>query len=82
MTRTKLAKPKVKIVPVIMCPVESSAVKSVGWYNNVMYVQYLKGNAIYQFEGIDISGFENIRCAESVNKAILATGIKGTKFEQ
>lgn len=68
---------------VILTPVVSSNVHSIGFHNETMYVKYhkdIKTEVVYIFKGIDWNDYFAIKNSESVGKAIIATGIKGVKL--
>lgn len=64
---------------IFMFQVVSSNVSFIGHRDNKMYVQY-KNESRYVFDGISKELFDSILKSESVGKAILATGVKGTKL--
>lgn len=68
---------------VILTPVVSSNVHSIGYHDGKLYVKYhkdIKTEVVYVFEGVPETVYLIIKSSESVGKAIIATGIKGTKF--
>lgn len=78
--RTKVAETSTTQTFIFMFQVQSSNVAFVGLgTGNKMYVQY-KNEAMYVFDEIGRDQFLSILKAESVGKAILATGIKGVKI--
>lgn len=80
MTRTT-AMTKVIVKPVFLHPVTSSAIKAIGYFRNAIYVSYLKNETtIYKFDGLSEQDFTFILNSESVNKALLATNVKGVKI--
>lgn len=64
---------------IFMFQVESSNVAFIGTNENKMYVQY-KNDTMYVFDNVSKELFYSILKSESVGKAILAIGTKGTKL--
>ena len=56
-------------------PVDSSNIRSVGWENGVLEVEF-KNYSIYHYYGVDKETFQQLIAAESVGK-YLGTHVKG-----
>lgn len=72
-----------KPIIVILTPVVSSNVHSIGYHDGTLYVKYhkdIKTDVVYQFTPVAKEQYNIIKNHESVGKAIIALEIKGTKM--
>ena len=81
MARTKKTKNNQKFDPYkILEVVKSSNVLKMGWHEGKTYVLY-KGEVLYVFDAFTEEQYWQIRKAESIGKALFATGAKGVKYK-
>ena len=63
----------------ILEAVKSSHILKMGWHEGKTYVLF-KGEVLYEYVDFTQKQFHEIRDAQSIGKALHATGVKGTKW--
>ncbi len=51
-------------------PVNSTRVKSIGWKNNILEVEFTKGGAIYQYYNVQYDEYIALLQSDSIGKSI------------
>lgn len=59
-----------------MISVSSSAVESIGWEDEVMYVRFTSGST-YAYYGVSFDTYESIKDSSSIGRAVGALGVHG-----